>query len=402
MPDRSFFIETGTEEGGAASPQAGIRRWRAAMKIVLDAMGGDKAPHAIVEGAAEALKRYDDIEIVLTGDAALLEQLVEQAGAPKDRVEIVNAAQVITMSDDAARAPLQKKDSSLVKALTYLADHPEAMMISAGNTGALVSGAVLYLRRIPGIKRPALAPVIPTRTGHVVLIDGGANVECKPAYLAQFGLMGSIYMQKVMGIAEPRVALVNNGSEPGKGSPLTKEAYKLLQKMPIRFVGNVEGHDLLSGTYDVLVTDGFTGNIVLKFVEGCTRTILGMLKEYIADSFSARLGSVFMKDAFDRLRRKMNYKEYGGALLLGLNSAVMKAHGSSDAKAICAAIGAARMFLLGQVVDNIRSEMSTIERLAQEKAARKAAEAEAAGESRKLAKEQQAGGSDGIQGNLGA
>lgn len=343
------------------------------MKIVLDAMGGDNAPRAIVEGAVDALQRFSDIEVVLTGEAAEIGRIAAAAGAPRDRLEVIDCPQVITMSDDPARAPLQKKDSSLVKALMYVADKPDAMMISAGNTGALVTGAVLYVRRIPGIKRPALAPVMPTRTGHVVLIDGGANVDCKPAFLAQFGLMGSIYMQKVFGIPEPRVALINNGSEPGKGSALTKEAYRLLQKMPIRFVGNVEGRDLLSGTYDVLVTDGFTGNIVLKFVEGCSRTILGMLKEYIAESFSARLGSLFMQGAFDRLKRKMNYKEYGGALLLGLNSGVMKAHGSSDAKAISAAIATARTFLEGHVVDDIRSEIGELERQAQEKAARKAA-----------------------------
>lgn len=360
--------------GGAPAARRGT-----AMKIVLDAMGGDHAPQAVVEGAVRALQRFSDIEIVLAGDAPVVEELLSASGAPGGRVEVLPAAQVITMNDDPARSPLQKKDSSMVRALTYVADNPEAMMISAGNTGALVTGAVLYVRRIPGIKRPALAPVMPTRTGNVVLIDGGANVNCKPAYLAQFGLMGSIYMQRTMGIREPRVALINNGSEPGKGSSLTKEAYKLLKRMPIRFVGNVEGRELLSGTYDVLVTDGFTGNVVLKFVEGCSRTILGMLKEYISESFSARLGSVFMKDAFDRLKRKMNYKEYGGALLLGLNSGVMKAHGSSDAQAICAAIGTARTFIEQGVVAEIRHEISELERQAAEKAARKAAEAEAGG-----------------------
>ena len=336
----------------------------------MDAMGGDHAPQAIVEGAVQALERYSDIDIVLAGDEWVIGQILQQMNAPQDRLEIIAASQVVTMNDDPSRAVLKKKDSSLVRALEYVARTPDAMMISDGNTGALVAGAVLYVRRIEGIRRPALAPVMPTRTGNVVLIDGGANVDCKPVYLAQFGLMGSIYMQRVMGITEPRVALINNGSEPGKGSTLTKEAYRLLEKMPIRFVGNVEGRDLLTGAYDVLVTDGFTGNIVLKFVEGCSRVILGMLKEYISDSFSARFGSVFMKDAFDRLKRKMNYKEYGGALLLGLNSGVMKAHGSSDAQAITAAIGAARSFIDGQVVGDIRAEIGSLERRSREKAER--------------------------------
>lgn len=344
------------------------------MKIVLDAMGGDNAPDAVLEGAVIAQSRYDNIDILLAGDPPLLEARLRQLGSSADHFEILPASQVIEMSEDGARAPLLKKDASMVRALMYVADKPDAMMISAGNTGALVTGAVLYVRRIPGIKRPALAPVMPTRTGQVVLIDGGANSDCKPIFLAQFGLMGSIYMQRALGISEPRVALVNNGEEPEKGSQLTKDAYKLLAKMPIRFVGNVEGRDLLSGTYDVLVTDGFTGNVILKFVEGCSRTILGMLKEYIADSFSAKLGAVFMRGAFDKLKRKMDYKEHGGALLLGVNSGVMKAHGSSDARAIAAAVGAARAFISGGVVTDIREEIGRLEQAAREKAARKEAE----------------------------
>lgn len=359
------------------------------IKIVLDAMGGDNAPEAVLEGAVIAQARYEDIDIVLAGDAPLITAKLAELGAAADRFEILPSSQIIGMNEDGARAPLIKKDASMVRALMYVADKPDAMMISAGNTGALVSGAVLYVKRIPGIKRPALAPVLPTKTGHAVLIDGGANADCKPVFLAQFGLMGSIYMRKALGIADPRVALINNGEEPEKGSTLTKDAYKLLQKMPIRFVGNVEGRDLLSGKYDVLVTDGFTGNVLLKFVEGCTKTILGMLKAYIAESLSAKLGAAFMKGAFSRLKQKMDYKEHGGALLLGVSSGVMKAHGSSDGKAIAAAIGAARTFVLGGVVLNIRDEIAQLEAAAREKAARKEAEKQEAAAGRKGTKKTQ-------------
>lgn len=331
------------------------------MKIILDGMGGDNAPRAIVDGAAQAVRMYPDLEIVITGDPGLLEPMLREASADTSRIKIAQAFQVVLMTDEPVRAVRDKPDSSMMRALSLLAEDPKAMLISAGNTGALVAGATLLTKRIPGVKRPALAPVIPTRTGAAVLIDGGANADCKASYLAQFGIMGSIFMQKVHGIPEPRVALVNNGSEPGKGTSLTKEAFKLLQKAPVRFVGNVEGRDLLSGQYDVLVTDGFTGNILLKFTEGCTKTLLGMLKQYISESLPAKLGAVLMKGAFGRLKSRMDYKEYGGALLLGVNGGVMKAHGSSDGKAICAAITTARTFLEGDVVGAIASEIHAIE-----------------------------------------
>ncbi|MEG0914182.1 MAG: phosphate acyltransferase PlsX, partial [Christensenellaceae bacterium] len=258
------------------------------------------------------------------------------------------------------KAIKEKADSSMVVALRELSCGNAQMMISAGSTGALVAGATLIVKRIKGIKRPALAPVLPTKTGEVLLIDCGANVDCKPQYLNQFGIMGSIYMQKVFGINTPKVGLINNGAEEEKGNELTKEAYQLLKEAPINFVGNAEGRDLLSGQFDVLVCDGFTGNIVLKFVEGCAKTILGMLKGYVLESTKAKIGSLFMKGAFSKLKKKMDYKEYGGALLLGLTGGVMKAHGSSDAKAIFNSIENARKFIAGDVVEMIAREVSKI------------------------------------------
>ena len=330
------------------------------MKIILDGMGGDHAPNAIIDGAVQALAEYPELEIAVTGPVDRLRSLLPNA-ADLNRIELVPAEEVVQMDDEPVRAVREKKDSSLVRAFDLLAAHPDAMLISAGNTGALVAGAMLLIQRIPGVKRPALAPVIPTRSGMAVLIDGGANAECKPLYLAQFGVMGSVFMQKVYGVPDPRVALVNNGSEPGKGTPLTRDAYKLLQKAPIRFVGNVEGRDLLSGQFDVLVTDGFTGNILLKFTEGCTKTLLNLLRQEIDESLTAKLGALLMKDAFGRLRTRMDYKEYGGALLLGVHGGVMKAHGSSDGQAICAAISTARSFLTGNVVNSIEADIRVLE-----------------------------------------
>ncbi|KKI51221.1 Phosphate:acyl-ACP acyltransferase PlsX [Christensenella hongkongensis] len=328
------------------------------MRIIIDAMGGDHAPDEIVKGVLRAMQEFPDTSFLLTGDRQKIEALLSQAEYNQDRIEIIGTTQVIEMDDSPVKALKEKKDSSMVVALNALARGEGGMLISAGCTGALVAGATLIVKRINGIKRPALAPVLPSQTGEVLLIDGGANADCKPQYLQQFGVMGSIYMQKVFGLKSPKVALINNGAEEEKGSELTKKAYQLLKEAPINFVGNAEGRELLSGEFDVLVCDGFTGNIVLKFLEGCAKTILGMLKGYIKESASAKLGSVFMKSAFGKLKKKMDYKEYGGALLLGLAGGVMKAHGSSDATAIFHAIDAARKFIAGNVVEEIQQGIS--------------------------------------------
>ncbi|MEG0256933.1 MAG: phosphate acyltransferase PlsX [Christensenella sp.] len=330
------------------------------MKIIIDAMGGDHAPEEIIDGVLAALNEWADTAFLLTGDKDKIEALLEKQQYDKARVEIIHTTQVIEMDDSPVKALKEKKDSSMVVALNALAEGKGEMMISAGCTGALVAGGTLIVKRLPGIKRPALAPVLPSQAGEVLLVDAGANADCKPQYLQQFGVMGSIYMQKVFGIKKPNVALINNGAEEEKGSELTKKAHMLLKAAPINFVGNAEGRDLLNGDYDVLVCDGFTGNIVLKFLEGCAKTILGMLKGYIKESTSAKVGSLFMKGAFSKLKKKMDYKEYGGALLLGLNGGVMKAHGSSDKVAIFHAISAARKFIAGNVVEVIKQEIAKI------------------------------------------
>ena len=327
------------------------------MKIILDAMGGDNAPEAIVQGAADALASFKDFSVILVGKDEAIRQALSGLTYDQSRVEIANCAEVIEMCESPAAAIRKKKDSSMVVGLTALSQGRGDIFISAGNTGALVAGGTLIVRRIEGVKRPSLATQLPSRTGSVLLIDGGANVDCKPSWLAQFGVMGSVYMQKVMGIGEPKVGLVNNGGEEEKGNLLTKEAYQLMKNSPVNFVGNAEGRDLLSGNFDVIVCDGFTGNIILKFLEGTAGVIMGTLKESIMKSAKSKLGALFMKGAFRDLKKKFDYSEYGGALLLGLRGGVMKAHGSSDAKAISSAVKMARRFILGDVVQNIKQQI---------------------------------------------
>ncbi|WP_066648241.1 phosphate acyltransferase PlsX [Christensenella timonensis] len=330
------------------------------MKIIMDAMGGDNAPEAIVRGAAAGIEAFPDVNIVLTGDRERIEGILGGLTYDKSRLEIVHTTQLIEMNDSPVKALKEKPDSSMAVALKLLAEGKGDIAVSAGNTGALVAGATLIVKRIPGIKRPALAPVLPTQTGEVLLIDVGANTECTPKYLQQFGVMGSIYMEKVFGMQAPKVGLINIGGEEEKGSELTKQAYQLLKEAPLHFVGNAEGRDLLSGQFDVLVCDGFTGNIVLKFVEGCAKTILGMLKGYIKESTSAKLGAAFMKGAFGKLKKKMDYTEYGGSLLLGLRGGVVKSHGSSDEKAIFNTIRNSRKFVSGNVVEVIKEEIAKL------------------------------------------
>ncbi len=327
------------------------------MKIILDAMGGDNAPEAIVRGAVDALSSYKDFSVILVGKQDVLRELLSGMTHDPERVEIINANEVIEMCESPAAAIRKKKDSSMVVGLTALSQGRGDIFISAGNTGALVAGGTLIVRRIEGVKRPAIATQLPSRTGSVLLMDGGANVDCKPAWLAQFGVMGSVYMQKVMGITDPKVGLVNNGAEEEKGNLLTKEAYQLMKNTPVNFSGNAEGRDLLSGMYDVIVCDGFTGNIILKFLEGTAGVIMGTLKESIMKKTMSKIGAIFMKSAFRDLKKKFDYSEYGGALLLGLRGGVMKAHGSSDAKAVASAVKMARRFILGDVVQNIKDQI---------------------------------------------
>ncbi len=331
------------------------------IKIVMDAFGGDFAPAAVVEGAVLALDRFEDIEIILCGKEDALQKELIQHSYDKGRIAIVHAPDVIDCHDQPTFAVKKKKESSLVKALQMVADHQADAIVSAGSTGALLTGATLIVRRIKGVKRPALAPLLPTaKGGWIMLIDCGANTDCKPSYLAQFSVMATAYMKHAMGLEQPRVALLNNGAEAEKGNELTKAAYRLMEQAPICFAGNCEARDILSGDYDALVCDGFAGNIVLKYTEGLSATIMSMLKDELMADGRSKLGAALAKPAFRRFKKKMDYKEVGGAPLLGIDGCVIKAHGSSDGKAFANAVMQARNFAQSGVNQALAQAISAL------------------------------------------
>lgn len=331
------------------------------IRIIMDAFGGDNAPAAVVEGAALALGRFDDISITLCGREDAIRAELQKHSYDAARMAVLDAQEVIDCHEAPTLAIKRKKDSSLVKALSAVANGEADCVVSAGSTGALLAGATFLVRRIKGVKRPALAPLLPTRTGgQMMLIDCGANADCKPSYLQQFAVMGSAYMKGVLGMESPRVALLSNGAEAEKGNELTKAAYPLLAAAPVNFVGNCEARDILSGGHDVLVCDGFSGNVVLKYTEGLSATILAMLKDELMADTRAKLGAALAKPAFRRMKKKMDYTEQGGAPLLGVNGGVIKAHGSSDAKAFCSAVMQARRFTQADVNGVIRAAIAAL------------------------------------------
>ena len=327
--------------------------------IALDAMGGDQAPDAIVSGAIEALRRYEDIRVILAGPAARLEKLLAEAEDVRGRTEILPADDVIAMDESPMIAVRQKVNSSMVQAMLAVREGRAGAVVSAGNTGALLAGGMLRIGRIPGIERPALAPVIPGVKKPFLLIDAGANVDCQPRYLVQFGLMGSVYMHSVMGVEKPAVGLVNIGAEAEKGNKLTKETYQLmLRQTSYHFAGNVEARDVPTGDFDVVVADGFDGNIILKYTEGLASAMMGMLKSDLSASKVTRLGAALSRPAFRKFKRSLDYNAYGGAPLLGVEGAVIKAHGSSGETAIMNALRQAREMLVGDVAGKIREGLS--------------------------------------------
>ena len=330
------------------------------MKIAVDAFGGDNAPKAVVEGCVAALKTYSDITIALCGDEESIKNELSAYDYDASRVEIYHAPEVIGCDEQPTFAIRRKKNSSLVKAMELVRDKEAECVLSAGSTGAVLAGATFIVRRIEGVKRPALGVVFPAEKGCVLIMDCGANVDCKPSYLMQFAVMASAYMKDVMGVENPRIGLLNNGAEAEKGNELTKAAYKLLEDAPVNFVGNCEARDILSGQFDAIVCDGFAGNIVLKYTEGMASTLMSMLKgELMADTRS-KIGALFAKPAFRRFKKIMDYTEYGGAPLLGIDGGVVKAHGSSNAKAFAAAIGQARKFALGGINGSIRDAIGQL------------------------------------------
>ncbi len=308
------------------------------MRIYLDAMGGDHAPKSTVEGALWALKEYPQITVVLGGVVSEIEQQLQGKDYDKNRLEIDDCPDLISNEESPVMAVRRKSNSAIVKGMLALRDKQVDAFVSAGSTGAVLAGGMFRLGRINGIERPAIAPLMPHGNGFFLLIDCGANVDCKPHHLLQFAHMGEAYMKGVMGIERPRIGLINNGAEEEKGDELRKQAYPLLKNSSLNFVGNIEARYISANIADVLVCDGFTGNVVLKFMEGLSKQLLTMIKAELMSSNITKVGALLAKPAFNRLKKKLDYKEVGGAPLLGVNGSVIKSHGSSDAKAIFSSI----------------------------------------------------------------
>lgn len=332
-------------------------------RIALDAMGGDDAPGAIVAGALRALKRFPDVEILLAGPTGRIEPLLADAGELRDRVKILPATQVIEMDESPMLAVRQKKDASMVVAMSAVREGRAGAVVSAGSTGAILACGIFKVGRIPGIERPAIGVVLPGLKRKTLLMDSGANVDCQPRYLLQFGLMGSAYMRGVEGVDEPRVGLINIGAEAEKGNKLVKETYALMAAQSnFRFAGNCEARDIFTGDFDVAVADGFDGNLILKHTEGLAKAMFGMMKDEIGKAaLPVKLGGALVKPVLTKIKGKLDYNAVGGAPLLGVNGAVVKAHGSSGPEAIENAVAQARRMLEGGVVEKIREGLSGLE-----------------------------------------
>ena len=297
-------------------------------KIVVDAFGGDHAPLEIVEGALLAIQKHKDIEIILCGKEDKIKEILN---GRNERIEIVDASQVITNDDHPTDAIRHKKDSSLVKAYDILKEREDVIgLVSAGSTGAVLAGAIMKIGRIRGISRPALAPILPTKKdSDVIIIDSGANIDCKPINLLHFALMGSAYYSIIYDVSSPRVALLNNGAEEEKGNELAKEAHALLKTAPINFIGNREGGDFMSGDVDVMVADGFAGNALLKGTEGAVKAVMSVLKKSIKSHFWSMIGAVFMKKTFKDIKNRVDIQSrHGGSPLLGCKKLIVKNHGA--------------------------------------------------------------------------
>lgn len=322
-------------------------------KIAVDAMGGDNAPKEIVAGSVLALENKE-IGIILVGKEDEINHELKQYTYDKSRIEIKNASEVILTEENPTAAIKQKKDSSLVQGMHLVKEGYADALVSAGNSGALLAGATVIIGRIKGIARPALGTVLPNRKGFTFLIDSGANVDCKPQFLVQFAQMGTIYMEKVMNIKNPKVGLINNGAEKEKGNSLTKETYPLLEACEdINFYGNLEAREMPLGAVDVAVCDAFVGNVILKYTEGFAKGIMGMIKDELMSSPVNKLGALIANGAFKNLKKKFDFAEVGGAPFLGLKKLVVKAHGSSDKKAVKGAINQAYIFISNDITRRI-------------------------------------------------
>jgi glycerol-3-phosphate acyltransferase PlsX len=323
------------------------------LRIAVDAMGGDHAPAVVVEGALAAA-RHLDVRVLLVGPESRVTSVLRPlAGGHTGALEVIDAEETVSNDEPAALA-LRRRPRAAIRIAAELVAAGEAdALVSAGHTGATVVSARTAFGMIPGVDRPALAAVIPTQTGSAVLIDAGASVECRPAHLVQFAVMGEAYARHVLGIERPRVALVSIGEEPNKGNELTREAHRLLKTAPVGFIGNVEGREIYSGAAEVIVCDGFTGNVVLKTSEGLVDAVERLLGDELRGTFTSQMGSVLSRRAFRRFRRRVDYSEYGGAPLLGVAGTAIVAHGRSSAKAVRNAIAMAARLASSDVVSRV-------------------------------------------------
>lgn len=334
------------------------------MNIIVDAFGGDNAPLEVIKGAADAVAKLD-VDVTLTGNESIIKKTAEENGICLDRISIIHTESVIDIHEEPTEVIKGKSDCSMAVGLKALADGKGDAFVSAGSTGALVVGATFIAKRLKGIKRAALAPILPTAKGHVILMDGGANVDCRPEMLLQFGIMGSCYMERVMGLKSPKVGLLNVGAEDTKGREMDIEAYKLLSDAPVDFYGNLEARELPFGVCQVAVSDGFTGNIALKLYEGMGSFFAGELKGMLTSGLSGKLAALMIMPKVKAFKKKLDYTEVGGAVLMGISKPVIKAHGSSNAKAFYNAIRQAKNCVDGKVIEAISQSLEAVK--AQEK-----------------------------------
>lgn len=327
------------------------------MKILVDAFGGDNAPLEILKGCSQAEQLYKDIKIALVGNKEIIEKTAKENEISLETLQIYDAPDVISMEDEAGEIMKSKKNSSMAVGLKLLADGEGDAFLSAGNSGALIMGSTLIVKRIKGVKRPAFAPVMPTSKGPVLLIDSGANVEVRPEMLQQFGIMGSIYMENVQKINNPRVALANVGTEDHKGGELQHEAFRLLKETNLNFIGNMEARDIPAGATDVIVADGFTGNIIVKMYEGVAAELFKKIKGVFFKNLKTKIAAALIKKELYELKQYFDYNQYGAAPVMGVSKPVLKTHGSAKADAVVTAIKSVIDFtntdVIGKIEENI-------------------------------------------------
>ena len=330
------------------------------MRIAVDAFGGDNAPLEVIRGSCDAVKELG-VDIVLVGDEGVIKSCAEENGIDLGRIEIVHAPEIFNMHDQPTEILKSKKNTSMAVAFELVANGKADAFVSAGSTGAVVVGATFIIKRIKGIKRPALGTVLPARTRKIMLMDVGANAECRPEMLQQFGIMSSLYLKNVEGIENPEIGLLNIGTEDTKGGPLQLESYKLLKDAPINFIGNVEARDLPAGVCDGAIADGFTGNIALKLYEGVAMNLMKMIKGVFLSNFKTKLSYLLAKKQLKGLKKFTDYTDIGGAPLLGVKKPVIKAHGSSNANAFKNAIRQAKLCVENDVVGKITEDLAKID-----------------------------------------